>query len=379
MNSINSIESKEKSFLKKAFSEYYSKNLVPPPEITKREFGFGFEKKIEVRHKAFSSFQEFNQFVLNQVPFFISYSCALYEFPEARPMEAKKFIGSELVFDFDKVFSHENHNKIICNECLEKTKQDVIRLVEEFLLKDFGFSKTDFSINFSGSKGFHVHLDNQKVRELNQEARIQILNYITAEGLEKEKILFEEKQGNSIFLRGANKNSGGWGRKFFEKIHSLVSKASFEELRKEGFSEKEALTIIENRESFSLAIENGNYGVLKGFGKKLRQMLEETISLKRIEVDRQVSTDLARLIRLPNSIHGETGFSAKSISLKEIDSFNPSKDAICLNPKAMVNIRTKELIQVEMLEQEFTLVSGVHEVPEPVAALLICKGKAILE
>ena len=92
-----------KIFLKKKFKEYYSKNkILAPEEIEKREFGVGTLKdKIKIRHKSFKSEKELWNFLRREAPFYISYSAAYYEFPQNQPMEAKNWLGAELVFDLD--------------------------------------------------------------------------------------------------------------------------------------------------------------------------------------------------------------------------------------------------------------------------------------
>jgi DNA primase small subunit len=363
----------EKQFVAGKFREYYARHLEAPSEMGRREFGFGWEKKIDYRHKSFSSPQELQEFVLRETPLFISYSCAYYEFPAGRPMEKKNFLGADLVFDLDKApaTDHE-HNEIICGICLEKIRGEAIRLVEEFLVKDFGFSKSEVGVAFSGSKGFHIHLQNKPVQELGQEARRQMLNYITATELDAGKILVKEKYGNAEVLRGPTRDAKGWGKKFFEKTKGVVEGTADAGLGK-AMGEK----IAENRGLLLKKIGEGNWDALRGLGRVWEQLLQETIEEGRVEVDKQVTLDTARLIRLPNSLHGDTGFVAKKISLSELGNFDAARDAVAFGSKT-VSVKIASPCSFDLMGQEMELKEGKNEVPEAVAILLLCKKKALL-
>ncbi|MBI5229032.1 DNA primase catalytic subunit PriS [Candidatus Micrarchaeota archaeon] len=374
-------ETPEKKFLKERFREYYLKNLEPPPDITKREFGFGFEKKIDYRHKSFRSFQEFSEFVSREVPFFISYSCARYEFPSLRPMDRKGYLGSDLAFDLDRTYLEEKHehSPVLCNYCLNRIRQDAVNLIEEFLVSDFGFSREEIQINYSGSKGFHIHLQSKPVQELSQEARKQILDYISAAGLDVEKILRREKTEEAGYiLRGPTKHSEGWAKKLFDAAFKLVSSENLEDFAKDGIGKVKALKIMDNREYVLKKMEEGNWDSLKGLEGVWNKLLKKTVQLREVEVDRQVTFDVARLIRLPNSIHGDTGLIAKKIPLSEISDFDPTREAVAFDGNKMMAIVTDKEFRLEMLGQTTEIKPGKNKVPLPAGILLLCKKKALL-
>ncbi|MCL5430059.1 MAG: DNA primase catalytic subunit PriS, partial [Candidatus Marsarchaeota archaeon] len=133
-------------FTKRLLKEYYSKasaDDIAPPHAKSREYGFGdFEKKISFRHKAFASANELKKYIVDNAPAFISYSSAEYESPDARPMENKGWLGSELIFDLDATDLHlecqKQHGRSwVCDNCLDSVKSETVRLVEDFLMPDF--------------------------------------------------------------------------------------------------------------------------------------------------------------------------------------------------------------------------------------------------
>ena len=68
----------------------------------RREFGFGgWEKKIEFRHMAFRSAEDLRMALVRDRPLYVSASSAYYEYPDARPMPRKHWLGADLVFDLD--------------------------------------------------------------------------------------------------------------------------------------------------------------------------------------------------------------------------------------------------------------------------------------
>ena len=156
-------------FVKDLLRRYYVGRTVAVPALAQREFGFGFESKIDYRHKSFASENEFNEFLRREAPLYASYSTARYSLPAARPMNRKGSLGTDLVFDLDKTYGEEHpdsHNEVICGKCLGRSREDALRFYEEFLLSDFGFSKDDVSVNFSGNKGFHFHVRTEGVQKL---------------------------------------------------------------------------------------------------------------------------------------------------------------------------------------------------------------------
>ncbi|MEK6954869.1 MAG: DNA primase small subunit domain-containing protein, partial [Candidatus Micrarchaeota archaeon] len=297
--------------------------------------------------------------------------------PGAQPMPKKEYLGADLIFDLDAATDHANHNKIYCAYCLETVKADTIRLVEEFLIGDFGFSSDEISINFSGQKGYHIHMEDKKFRELTQEGRKQLLNYITAKDLDLERILLKQKLGYGRFvMKGPDEKSLGWSRKLYRAATDFIRNAKPEDLTYFGLRKKDAVSVVERKEYILKKMAGGNWDLLKGLDKLWENILQQTVSLKSVNIDRNVTFDLARLIRLPDSLHGDTGYIAKTLSLKELKGFDPSKDAIAFGGKPM-RIRNTDAIEFDFAGIRYNLKHGEEvEVPEALGVLLILKRQA---
>lgn len=355
----------EENYLKEKFKEYYEKNYVPEiPEIDKREFGIGiFGKKIANRHMEFKNENELNNYLQRETPFYISYSNAYYKFPKKRPMKAKELIKADLIYEFDaddlKIECKIEHDKWKCKECGKEGKGRVekcdecgsksIELEQWFCTNCFEEVKkqmkklikildkeldilNDCSINFSGNAGYHLHLRNEKIQKLKQSARIELLDYLTGYGYKEEESGFNFKERQMPNREKAK----GWNKRIIEEIKNLVQG---EEEIIAGITNSRISTIQKiDKEKIINQIENGTMPTIgneqktQDFWKKLIDYIKEKNSL---DIDRQTSTDLNKIIRMPNTIHGGTGLVAKTIKIEELAKHEPLKDCIAFseNPK----------------------------------------------
>ncbi|MDP3742602.1 MAG: DNA primase catalytic subunit PriS [Candidatus Micrarchaeota archaeon] len=346
------------------FRNFYSRNAVKVDSISQREFGIGIDKKINYRHKSFSTQKEFQNFLVNETPRFISHSVGRFEFPWSQPMEKKTLLSADLIFDLDAK-PEENHNYIFCTRCVEKARLDTIRLIEDFLLNDFGLSKNDLLLVFSGSKGFHVHVRSQVVQQLSSTARRLMVDYITGKELELESLVpIPSKPPRH--LSGPDKTSTGWKKHFLETAVKTLDNTGL-------FTKKKAAYIRENKQMLVNLLENGNWDPAFHDAKEvLNQILAETIRTSAVEVDSPVTFDVHRLIRIPGTLHGDTGFIAKPLSLTEMGFFEATKHAAVFNGTAVASL--KESANIEFAGTAFELKAGENVVPLSLAVLLACKG-----
>ncbi|MCX6778053.1 MAG: DNA primase catalytic subunit PriS [Candidatus Micrarchaeota archaeon] len=363
------------SFVSAKFASYYSRNRVAaPPSIEKREWGFGgWGKKIESRHRSFASEDELAAYLRRNTPLFISYSCAYYEYPDARPMEKKNWLGGDLVFDIDADPAGagcKHTGDWICDKCLGEAKAQAIRLVEEFLIPDFGLAKGEIGVNFSGGRGYHVHIQRKDVLGLDSSARREVADYITGTGLEPKALGFDEKGRRGGKITGPRPDSPGWGGRIAR--HVIASDAVLEEMA--GVKKEE------RKKEFSDGIREGNWSRTKVSNVKLFAIIGREVKSLAVrlggDIDQAVTFDTSKLIRLPDSLHGETGFAARKI--KNLESFDPLKDAVVFGKSEM---------RIKMLSWagEIRIWNEIYgpygkgaeaEVPEAVGMFLICKKKA---
>lgn len=369
-------------FVVECLRNYYQTVEVTPPGVSQREFGFGWKDKIDYRHKSFLDGKALKEFFIKEVPLYASYSLARYEFPSARPMPKKKFIGADLVFDLDTSYENEkhDHNTLLCNYCLQRVAQDALRLKEEFLVKDFGFSEKDVMTVFSGQKGFHIHVRSNSVQQLSSNARKELLDYI-AGNFDGKKMLAEgmetpdnSERRKSYSAAGPSKNSHGWAGKIYEETLKLFQNPEREKLLALGFTKKDAASIAKNPTDAVTQLENGKWDA---FCTEPQKVFSNIAGSKKVattvEIDKAVTFDIARLIRLPNSIHGSTGFAAKTLS--DLANFDPTKTCT-ITPNATKQITTAEDVSIVFAGQTYEIKQHTqNEVPAALALFLACKKK----
>jgi DNA primase small subunit len=338
-------------FIRKKFRDYYQKSgITAPREMEKREFGFGNDKKIDYRHHGFKDVEELKNYFVTNTPLYASFSSAYYEFPSVQPMSRKSILGADLIFEFD---AECEHDRLACPDCLEKAKRDTIRLIEDFLVPDFGFNKKDISVTFSGSRGYHVYVVNDEVKHLNSEARRQIVDYVQANHLD----------AKSIIRRGATPDSKGWSGRLARAARDYVQQST--EKKFEGKGE-----ILKK-------MSEGNYDLFKGAHSFWNKILSDRIVHLSSAIDQSVTIDISRLIRLPSTLHGGSSLLCRHVG--DLDKFNPFNDAVVFyNPPMKVKL-TKDASALTLKEETFGPFKAGQEtsLPEYAALYLICKEAAL--
>ncbi|UCF08959.1 MAG: DNA primase catalytic subunit PriS [Thermoplasmata archaeon] len=412
------------AFLTRRFSEYYrSKELYLPERFGKREWGFMFfEGGFMQRHLAFQSEGRLRDFLVERAPAHVYHSSAYYQTPDASTMAEKNWLGADLIFDLDA-----DHIKgaegLSYEETLAKVKEEYIRLIDDFLLSDLGFSEEQLLIVFSGGRGYHIHIRDPQVVPLTSHERREIVDYITGRDLEWgwvfEKEAFDKRSfgGHVKVLHKTfmpRKGEGGWKKKMSEGIFKLLDELEVmgeEEAVKrlstiEGVGDKTARGIYThlfkdesgNRQVDRLRNEEnievlGKYldiflDIVKGEvsvrieGDEERGIDAESLTVKdklEGETDEPVTSDIKRLIRLPSSLHGKTGLCVTVLSRDDLDTFEPLRDAVSdFFPDDPVAVKVAGPVNVKLKGEHFDLREGETEIPEYAAIFLLCRRLAEL-
>ena len=126
-------------FIKDRFRRYYSKtNVTAPGKLDNREFGVITERGGMWRHLGFASVAELQNFLVKHAPLHAYHSSTYYTKPNARTMDEKGWLGADLIFDLDA--DHiKGTEKMNMEQMLAAVKVQFEKLVNDFLLDDFGF------------------------------------------------------------------------------------------------------------------------------------------------------------------------------------------------------------------------------------------------
>jgi DNA primase small subunit len=377
---------KEASFVTGLLKNFYSNvSNIAPKNIANREFGFGdFERKISYRHYAFKDENSLRNYLAKNAPPFVSVSSSEYERPDGRPMESKRWLGGNLLFDIDASDLNlkcktEHSSSWVCEKCLDGAKDETIKLVEDFLIPDFGFSEDDIDINFSGNRGYHIHVHNSGAFLLDGEARKSIGNYITGSNIDLNSF-FPTLGRRGVRLEGPRPTDPGWGGKFAKGVIKALNGGA-SDLMDLGIDRKNAEILVRKNAEIVLGITTGNWDKVN-IPKKAEfwSNVLKGIAIRQSDaIDRNVSTDIYHLIRLPGTIHGDTGLVAKTVkSFKSFDRFDPMIDAIAFDD-THVKITAKKVPKFSMGGNSF----GPYEdssisVPKYAAVYLVLKRLAVL-
>jgi DNA primase small subunit len=310
------MDEKVVSFLRKVYREYYFKShdtVEIPSKIGSREFGYIPFGGGMIRHLSFKSAGELYAELVKQGPSSVYCSNAFYEYPTLQ-MDEKGWLGAELIFDIDAdsipTLCKMRHNwwycqdchkggmgpkpskctkckgvsvgqmHWSCGECLNATKDHVKRLVD-FLTDDFGVPRGQISLYFSGNRGYHAHVQDERFNLADSSMRSEIANYIRGIGFN-----FKAMQDKTLSIPRL-----GWGR----------------------------------RASLFLSADSA--------AKKNQKTMEQMINANTALIDESVTTDIHRVFRMPGTLHGNSGL--LKMKVKSLDGFDPQSHPVVLGDEAV--------------------------------------------
>jgi DNA primase small subunit len=310
------------TFLRQAYREYYFKRadfIEFPEDISAREFGYMPFGGGMVRHLSFRNRGEAVAEILKQSPSSIYCSNAKYESPSA-PMEEKGWLGAELILDIDATDiptpckrghdlwycescgtsgrlprpqkcpkcagpSGEFHGT--CETCLAAAKDHALR-AECFLREDFGVAPTAIRTYFSGNRGYHLHVYDERFYKLDQLGRGEIADYMLGASLPPNQTIASALRRRSS---GARPVAEGWTKRITQYVDG-------------------------RREEYT---------------GTLQKLVSEAVSSQKASVDASVTTDVHRVFRLAGTLHGNTGMC--KMRVEAMDHFDPERDPVVLSAK----------------------------------------------
>ena len=88
---------------------------------------------------------------------------------------------------------------------------------------------------------------------------------------------------------------------------------------------------------------------------------------------------MKRLIRMPTSLHGKTGFRVVPLKIDDLKAFDPFRDALAFGDDPVkIKADAEGTIKFRMGDEKFNVSAGAHELPEVAAVYLICQRKATI-
>jgi len=403
--------------IQQKFADYYHKNstsILLPSELRKREFAFlMFKEGVMLRHKSFSEADDLTRFIEANTPSDIYYSSAYYERPE-EPMERKGWLGADLVFDIDadhiptpcKV-QHDlwmcqscgmtglgakpercpkcgsgkfEENTWPCETCLETAKLETLRLMD-FLERDFGFSEKEFKICFSGQRGYHIHVESEIARNLDQSARKEIVDYLLGTGLDLEmQGVHERGSGRVHEVAGPAVHDLGWRGRLAHGVFKFITEADAAQFAEIGVGRSPTEKILGHRES--LLRPQGKMPPWRAFGRvgteAWQKIVRYAVQREIVAIDTVVTTDIHRLIRMAETLHSKTGFKKTVIDAHRLKDFDPFRDAVAFK-EGTLTAHIVEAQQIRLGDKTYgPYQDETVELPTAVAVFFLCKKVANL-
>ena len=421
----------EYSYLNRLFQKYYDEKRDEIPEVNsfqKREFGFiPWNKQIMIRHLAFEKLSDFRNRLALEGPRHVYSSGTLYKVPDHLDMKEKEYLGCDLIIDIDvdhfytpckddhdiwyckecgftgkgmpdKKCKKCGNNKFktiawVCNDCLEIAKQSIVKLINNFLIPDFGLEESELNIAFSGHRGYHIKVENEKIRLLSSEGRREIADYLSGNNISFELLGFRAISNNIFGLRRENI---GWSQKIIDKTIEILNgpNLDFEHLMmKFGFGKEQIKSFQNYKQDFLDVISNKsshNVWAIEGFNKiSWLKFLNGIVGEIGVEIDEPVTIDIHRLIRYPGTLHGKTGFKVLELTLNELNEFSPLNERNeSLDPIVFYSKNVNQKIKIIENSIPSTKIKGerfgpykqgdIIEVPNHIAVMLLAKEVATL-
>lgn len=394
--------------VKQQFQEYYgsaNKQFYLPLRPEEREYGFLlFKEKFMVRHRGFKNPETLLSAIRDLVPAHVYFSTAYYKDPTAS-MQEKGWKSADLVFDIDadhldtpckkdhdswkckgcQTVGHGTAPKVcpkckndrfdqqtwLCEKCLDHAKEETSKLLE-IIHSDFGIAPSNTRIFFSGHRGYHVHVYSDELSLVKEEERREIADYVLGLGLDPALHELTETSVDGIkVLDGPQLGQPGWRGRIVSGMYDMLSTGNAEQL---GLSQTQmtALTSLDHDTLLKKPFWNSVKGLGLGTWK--------TLSLKAVEkrsarIDTVVTTDVHRLIRLPGTLNGHTGFLALKVEEENLDDFNPFTEAVAFH--GVMKILVKDAPQFQLEDKKFGPYNNEKiDLPLPAAILLMCKHRA---
>ena len=372
----------ETEIMSSMFRSYYEKaDGLYVNELSKREIGYIPFNGTMIRHQKVDPGNAGNGmriFAMKTVPRHLYNSVAFYRKPDERLMKEKEWLGAEVIFDLDA--DHiEGSSEMSYENTLDEVKKHTERLIHRYLTGILGLSEDSLSVYFSGGRGYHVHILKEEFFDMNSDQRREISNLVRGEGLKSKE--FCEVAKNGIY------SGKGWVNDIDIAFSEAMEKAIFGNVGKDAllsriqnYYEKKNDMKTEGQKKKKVIPGPEKYAFLL---KDELELLDRIINNMReelsCEIDEPVTTDVHRLIRFTNSLHGKTGLQVKRVKIEELHSFEPLNEAI---PKIFLEgemkVSSKTPFTIRMLKKNFTIDKDTV-VPKYVGIYSVLSGKGMLE
>ncbi|MFP4175096.1 MAG: DNA primase catalytic subunit PriS [Halobacteriales archaeon] len=387
------MDDRTRAYVRGRFGDYYRGSITPPsfgdsgsvvePRAPDdREWAFVSFGGGMVRHKSLLDLGSLNAWLADTKPQHVYYSSARYERPEASAMSDKGWKGADLIFDLDADHLRDASPDDTYAEMLAKCKDALLNLLS-FVEGDLGFQDT--LVVFSGGRGYHIHVYDDRVQSLGSDARREIVDYVKGTGFRAEYAFSSETAagdyGRETPTTLSRLRGGAWSDRirdwlvgYAEEVASMDDDEAVAHLRGyDNVGKKKANKLLEVFRDRRDEIASGNLDVARGARGFWETLLRRAVDETSAETDEPVTTDTRRLIRLPGSLHGGTGLRVAPLERDELDGFEPLRDAVVFSDREQTVV-ADEAVEFEVGGRRFKTEAGEVSLPEYAAVFGMLRG-----
>ncbi|KAL2918006.1 p48 polypeptide of DNA primase [Polyrhizophydium stewartii] len=321
----------------KEMHQWLSYGNVDPNYFTHREFSFTQASDAYIRFQSYKTADELKSEILRLCPVKIDIGAVYNVKPkDARAVSSSAFVPleRELVFDVDMTDYDEIRTCCkgaeVCGKCWN-FMSIAIKVVDRAMREDFGFKHILWV--FSGRRGVHCWVADQRARKLTAEARRAIVSYL-------EVVKGGENMAKKVNLRGAQMHPS------ISSSYTICSKyfvpVLLEEMKILSTQERWAkvLQLIPDEsirrnldaawKSHPNATDTERWNQLKAALAREQKPMLNTISRDILlqytypRLDAHVSIGMNHLLKSPFCVHPKTGRVCVPIDPKACDKFDPS-------------------------------------------------------
>lgn len=325
---MNTKDNQKKKPIPTSLIQRYYKEIFDPGDLLaiiglstfyKREFAFLLEDNIFVRNVSFKDTNELVSYLTNN-PVRMAYVGAVYETPPSKhnTIQKIKWTSREFCFDLDL----NDYDLVRTCGCRGKEQycsicwslvQDAAAFLDKTLREDFGFN--DIVWVFSGRRGFHGWVRDPIAGKLTQLQRNSMVRYLSLIKDETRTQAVEKDLKYVIPLR--------------DRIIEMVARSFFEratdkELRAEPlkFTGKQIEKMRINLKNSSKPFYYTYDSILESRQKR-DAIFTHIITYRYPRIDRKVSIDIRRILKIPRSVQDSTGLICCKVDIKKIHDFFP--------------------------------------------------------
>ena len=334
---------------------YANKGLVVS-KIQRREIAFAYQgdEGIKGRAKYFETTKELSKHLQSKPTIEAVYaSTAYYLDPQMYSPGKRGHLGYDLVFDIDlNPSTFDNRIDWMYEVCYTTS------MLVDVLVNELDFKRETMSLDFSGGKGFHITIEDESLRDLTKEQRADLVDYII---------------GTKVVRSQLAKGKGGWNKKYTQYVKDITSLVALtgEPMGLPKATAKKISDLMKSAANRN-TVSQGHFGL---FDEKVTKSLQSAFYNSEIKkfsaIDKPVTTDKHRILRVPGSIHAKTGLVSTRLKVSTIDEPESIFEQIKLAAGTDEVEITLEKDTLEDFTEKKWWLAGTHKVPRWLALHLL--------